>query len=76
VGAGAGIGIMAALLVDAYLPLDRLGAWDVPGVVPAAAVFMLVIGLLAAFGPARRGLRIEPTQALRDGRGRRGGALA
>ena len=67
VGAGAGIGIMAALLVDAYLPLDRLGAWDVPGVVPAAAVFMLVIGLLAAFGPARRGLRIEPTQALRDG---------
>ena len=34
---------------------------------PAAAAFMIVIGLLAAAGPARRGLRVEPTEALRGG---------
>jgi len=28
---------------------------------------MMVVGVLAAAGPARRGLRIEPTEALRDG---------
>jgi ABC-type antimicrobial peptide transport system permease subunit len=34
-------------------------------VVPATAVFMLIVGLLAAVGPARRGLRVQPTEALR-----------
>jgi hypothetical protein len=29
--------------------------------VPATTVFMLVVGLLAAGGPARRGLRVHPT---------------
>jgi ABC-type antimicrobial peptide transport system permease subunit len=33
--------------------------------VPATAAFMLVVGLLAAAGPARRGLRVDPTEALR-----------
>lgn len=32
--------------------------------VPATAVFMLAIGLLAARGPALRGVRIQPTEAL------------
>ena len=32
---------------------------------PAFAAAMAVVGLLAALGPARRGLRIEPTEALR-----------
>jgi predicted permease len=36
--------------------------------VAAVAVFMVVIGLLAAAGPARRGLRIQPTEALREER--------
>jgi predicted permease len=31
------------------------------------AAFMLAVGLLAAVGPARRGLRIHPTEALQDG---------
>ena len=39
--------------------LDRL-------VLPAVVALMLVAGLLAALGPARRGLRIQPTQALRE----------
>jgi ABC-type lipoprotein release transport system permease subunit len=31
----------------------------------SVAAIMLSVGLLAALGPARRGLRIEPTEALR-----------
>ena len=31
--------------------------------VPGVAAFMIVVGLLAAAGPARRGLRVEPTEA-------------
>jgi ABC-type lipoprotein release transport system permease subunit len=29
-------------------------------------VFMMVVGLLAALEPARRGLSIQPTEALRE----------
>ena len=33
--------------------------------IPATALFMVAIGLIAAAGPARYGLRIQPTEALR-----------
>lgn len=33
--------------------------------VPRTAAFMLAVGLIAAAGPARRGLRVQPTEALR-----------
>ena len=33
---------------------------------PAIAGLMLIVGLLAALGPARRGLAIQPTEALRE----------
>jgi ABC-type antimicrobial peptide transport system permease subunit len=32
---------------------------------PALAITMAIVGVLAALGPARRGLSIEPTEALR-----------
>jgi len=32
---------------------------------PLTVALMLVIGLLAAAGPARRGFRVQPTEALR-----------
>ena len=67
VGAGAVGGVLAALLIGYYLPLEEMGSWNVPGIIPGAAVLMVVIGLLAAFGPARRGLRVDPADALRDG---------
>ena len=35
-------------------------------VIPATALFMTVVGIIAAAGPARQGLRIEPTEALRS----------
>ena len=49
---------------------DRLSGGAVMGgqsvaLVPGVAAFMMVVGLLAAAGPARRGLRVEPTEALR-----------
>ena len=33
---------------------------------PAVALLMTAVGFLAALGPARRSLRIEPTEALRE----------
>jgi hypothetical protein len=65
---GAGVGGALAFAIDAYVPeeaLQTLGGWNVPGVLPATAGFMIVVGLLAALGPARRGLRIDPTEAMR-----------
>ena len=35
-------------------------------VLPIVAVFMMLIGLLAALGPARRAFRVHPTEALRQ----------
>ena len=35
-------------------------------VLPAVALVMMAVGFLAVLGPARRSLRIEPTEALRE----------
>jgi putative ABC transport system permease protein len=35
-------------------------------VLPGVALVMMAVGFLAALGPARRSLRIEPTEALRE----------
>jgi ABC-type antimicrobial peptide transport system permease subunit len=65
--AGATLGVLAAYLLGAYLPIEEAGGRDLPGVLPAAATLMMVVGLLAAAGPARRALRIEPAEAVREG---------
>ena len=69
VAAGAGIGILAAIPLNSFLSMaiEDMKHANIPGVIPAAAGLMMVVGVLAAAGPARRGLRIEPTEALRDG---------
>ena len=41
-------------------------------ILPIVAVFMMLAGLLAAIGPARQGLRIDPTEALRARVGQQG----
>ncbi len=66
-GVGALAGILVAFLLDHYVPTEIMGGWNIPGIVPVAATVMVAIGVLSAFGPARRGLRVEPTEALRDG---------
>ncbi len=63
---GVVVGVVAAVL------LDGLSAGEVMGgegaiLLPAVTVLMIVVGLFAAVGPARRGLRIQPIEALREG---------
>jgi putative ABC transport system permease protein len=61
---GVGVGLAASVALDL-----ATGGAVMSGtamlLVPGTAVFMLVVGLLAAAGPARRGLAVEPTEALR-----------
>jgi predicted permease len=62
-----GIGVLAGLAIAvAYAYVN--GGLDGRGLVllPAVAGIMLVVGVLAALGPARRGLAIQPTEALRE----------
>jgi len=66
VSIGAAAGLVLAFLVGRYLPTDRFGVPDIPGLPLAAAAFMMLVGVVAAIGPARRALRTEPTEALRE----------
>jgi hypothetical protein len=61
---GVGIGLTVALAGD---QLSGNALMDGSGwlLIPATAAFMLVVGFLAASGPVRRGLRVDPTQTLR-----------
>ena len=65
VGSAVGVGI--ALLIDHFIPAEMVGGLSVPGVIPAATALMLLVGGLAAIGPARRGMQVEPIEELREG---------
>jgi putative ABC transport system permease protein len=54
-----------ALRLHSSLPIAEAGGRSIPGIVPASAALMIVVGLLAVAGPARRAIRIDPTEALR-----------
>ena len=62
---GAIAGCAIALRLHSFLPIAEAGGRSIPGVVPASAALMIVVGLLAVAGPARRALRIDPIEALR-----------
>ena len=64
-GAGAMLGMMAAVGVEQLSGGEMLHG-NARIILPLVAVGMTLIGLLAAMGPARRGLRIQPTDALRE----------
>jgi ABC-type antimicrobial peptide transport system permease subunit len=64
--AGAAVGVAVALFIDNALPAASTGGIDIPGVLPIAALFMIVVALLATLGPARRALKLDPNEALRD----------
>jgi predicted permease len=63
IGAMAGCAIAVRLLTT--LPIAEAGGRSIPGIVPASAALMIVVGLLAVAGPARRAIRIDPAEALR-----------
>ena len=62
---GAMAGGAIAFRLHSFLPVAEIGGRSIPGIVPAAAALMIVVGLLAVAGPARRAIRIDPTEALR-----------
>jgi predicted permease len=66
VGAGALLGLGASVLLDNFVPMEPFGGRAVTGVLPIVAATMILIGCLAALAPARRALRVAPTDALRD----------
>jgi putative ABC transport system permease protein len=66
IGVGSAVGMLAAYVVGRYVPIEQIGGLSIPGILPGAAAFMLLVGVLASLGPARRGLRFDPTEALRS----------
>lgn len=62
---GVSVGVAVAWIADIGSGGELMGP-ERTVLVPSMAMVMVVVGLLAAVGPATRGLRLEPTQALRD----------
>ena len=66
-GAGAAAGLLGAIAFDRIIDEgDRILEGQGAVIVPIVALVMILIGLLAALGPARRGLKIQPIEALRE----------
>jgi putative ABC transport system permease protein len=63
--AGAVIGMLAAVGLEQVLEGEMFQGQGAV-ILPIVAVLMTAVGLLAALGPARRGLSIQPTEALRQ----------
>jgi predicted permease len=64
-GIGAGLGLSVAVGID-VLTGGGLTGGQGRIVLPAVTLVILMAGLLATLGPARRGLRISPMEALRE----------
>jgi predicted permease len=64
--AGAAVGVAAALFIESKLPAASYDGIDIPGVLPVGASVMMLVAFLATLGPARRALRLDPNEALRD----------
>ena len=62
--AGIVVGTVLALMIDRASEGEMLGSFG-RALLPVTAVVMTIVGLFATIGPARRGLRIQPTEALR-----------
>lgn len=64
-GAGVGLGLLGAFGIEQLLGADGF-AEQGRIVIPLSIAIMFLVGLVASWGPARRGLRIEPIAALRE----------
>lgn len=64
VGSGIAAGLVVAAGIEVLTDGGLLGGRG-PAILLSFAVVMAVVGLLAAWGPARRGLRVPPAEALR-----------
>ena len=61
---GPGCDALLALMIDRASEGEMLGSFG-RALLPVTAVMMTIVGLFATIGPARRSLRIQPTEALR-----------
>ena len=67
-GAGAAAGLLGAIAFDRIIDEgDRILEGQGAVIIPIVALAIVLVGLLAALGPARRGLKIQPIEALREG---------
>jgi ABC-type antimicrobial peptide transport system permease subunit len=64
-GAGIGAGLAVASAFEWLGPGGTMGD-QAHIILPAVVALMFTVGLLAALGPARRGLAVQPTEALRE----------
>jgi ABC-type antimicrobial peptide transport system permease subunit len=65
IGAGVAAGLTIAALAEFMTPGGHLGGRGLI-LFPTVGAVIFVVGLLAAVGPARRGLAVQPTEALRN----------
>ena len=64
-GAGIVLGVLGTVAVDRVTGQGPVNDGN-PVVLLLVAALMTAVGLLAALGPARRGLAVQPTEALRE----------
>jgi hypothetical protein len=64
-GAGIALGVAIASAIEWIGPGGTMGD-NALVLLPSVVVLMGTVGLLAAVGPARRGLAVQPTEALRE----------
>ena len=62
--AGVVVGTLLSLMIDRAGEGEMLGSFG-HALLPVTAMMMTIVGLFATIGPARRGLRIQPSEALR-----------
>jgi ABC-type antimicrobial peptide transport system permease subunit len=65
IGTGVAAGLTIAAIVEFVTAGGNLGGRGLI-LFPAVVAVMFAVGLLAAAGPARRGLAVQPTEALRN----------
>lgn len=64
-GAGAVLGLIAAVGLEQILEGDMVRNYRAM-LLPLVVLLMMTLGVIAAIGPVRQGLRIQPIEALRD----------
>jgi putative ABC transport system permease protein len=62
---GASVGSLLAFVINASVQVEDVGGLSIPGIVPVTAMVMILVGMLALAGPARRAIRVNPMEALR-----------